>query len=702
MIDTGDRLLTLLPALYRLRDEEEGGPLAALLAVIGREVDVLQEGVAQSYDNSFVETCAEWVLPYIGDLLGARPLLPIPGGAISQRAYVANTLAYRRRKGTAAMLEQLARDVTGWDARAVEFFQILTTTQHVNHRRDRQQFSRHLGRLIHDVRDGTPLEHNLATVDMRDWEPLERINGAFDTLPRTIEVRRVATGRGRFNIPNIGIFLWRLAAQPVTDSPAAAVEALATARRLTFSPLGVSTRLFTRPETEEEVTHLAAPLNVPEPISRQVLEAYLGDYYGRGKSLVLRIAGEDVPAAAVKVCDLSDQHDVSGAVVGWAHLPGDDLIAVDPLLGRIALPAALAGQTVLASYHHGFSADVGGGEYERPSPLADPLQLSVRVARQPSTLTAGPIVHQVVGTALAAVAANGGIVEISDSDRYEEPLSLAVGAGRTVQLRAANGRRPTIVVTGDTFEIAGGSGAVVTIDGLLIAGALHVQGDIACVRLRHCTLVPGLRRNPDGTPATLEPSLTVEGATIVRIEHSIIGGIRVHRSARVTVVDSIVDATAADRAAFAGLPLPSGDLETGGPLVLERATVIGTVDTNRIDLASNAMFVGRVAVERRQQGCVRHSYVPPGSTTPRRFNCQPANDAEGFRVAPRFNSLHFGDPAYCQFAPGCPIEIATGADDGAEMGVFHDLYQPQRLANLRARLDEYLRFGLEAGIFLAT
>jgi len=33
------------------------------------------------------------------------------------------------------------------------------------------------------------------------------------------------------------------------------------------------------------------------------------------------------------------------------------------------------------------------------------------------------------------------------------------------------------------------------------------------------------------------------------------------------------------------------------------------------------------------------------------------------------------------------------------MGAFHQLFQPQRETNLRIRLDEYLRVGLEAGIF---
>jgi hypothetical protein len=43
-----------------------------------------------------------------------------------------------------------------------------------------------------------------------------------------------------------------------------------------------------------------------------------------------------------------------------------------------------------------------------------------------------------------------------------------------------------------------------------------------------------------------------------------------------------------------------------------------------------------------------------------------------------------------------------GAEDGAEMGVFNMLQQPQREATLCAVLDEYIPFGLIAGIFYVT
>ena len=118
-------LFDLLPAVYRLRDAAQGDPLRALLDVIDTEVQRIEDDIEGLYDNWFIETCAEWVVPYIGDLLGVRPLTPIEAAGFSQRGYVANTIAYRRRKGTAAVLEQLARDVTGWPARAVEFFERL-------------------------------------------------------------------------------------------------------------------------------------------------------------------------------------------------------------------------------------------------------------------------------------------------------------------------------------------------------------------------------------------------------------------------------------------------------------------------------------------------------------------------------------------------------------------------------------------------
>src|SRR5438874_1774487 len=65
--------------------------------------------------------------------------------------------------------------------------------------------------------DDNPLRtDNFATADLRAWERMERVGGPFDTVPRTADVRRVVPRRGRYNIPNVGLFVWRVRAWPVS------------------------------------------------------------------------------------------------------------------------------------------------------------------------------------------------------------------------------------------------------------------------------------------------------------------------------------------------------------------------------------------------------------------------------------------------------------------------------------------------------
>ena len=167
-----------------------------------------------------------------------------------------------------------------------------------------------------------------------------------------------------------------------------------------------------------------------------------------------------------------------------------------------------------------------------------------------------------------------------------------------------------------------------------------------------------------------------------------------------------MDASAEDAVAYAA-PATDG---FGGGLTVVASTVVGQVRTSVLNLASNSIFLAALATgdpagtmlidcDRRQEGCVRFSYVSPVSRTPRRYQCQPAVGADAARLRPQFTSLRYGDPGYGQLSRRCATEITTGADDEAEMGAFHQLFQPQRETNLRIRLDEYLRVGLEAGIF---
>ena len=157
-----DRLYELLPVVHRMRDAERGYPLRALLRVINEQVNVVEEDIARLYDNWFIETCDDWVAPYIGDLIGYQPVHEAgdPGSVetsqgrernkiLIPRREIANTLGYRRRKGTLALLELLANDVAGWPARAVEFYTLLGWTQHLTHQRPNRGEHHSGGRRTH-------------------------------------------------------------------------------------------------------------------------------------------------------------------------------------------------------------------------------------------------------------------------------------------------------------------------------------------------------------------------------------------------------------------------------------------------------------------------------------------------------------------------------------------------------------------------
>src|SRR4029077_2492616 len=129
----------------RMRDAEQGYSLQALLRVIAEQVKIVEDDIQQLYENWFIETCEEWVMPYIGDLVGYELLNDAgePGDVTTPREQqreriliprrdVANTIQKQGRKGTLALLEELAMDVAGWPARAVEFYKLLGWTQNVH------------------------------------------------------------------------------------------------------------------------------------------------------------------------------------------------------------------------------------------------------------------------------------------------------------------------------------------------------------------------------------------------------------------------------------------------------------------------------------------------------------------------------------------------------------------------------------------
>jgi hypothetical protein len=733
-----DRLYNLVPTIYRLRDAANGYVLQAFLRVVAEQVNVVEDNIAQLYSDWFIETADEWAVPYIGDLIGYVPVqaagpasddTTAEGRALNSylipRREVANTIGYRQRKGRLTLLEQLANDVANWPAYAVEFFKLLGWSQNIDHL--------HMRRA--------------RTVDVREMAVLDLIGTPFDPLARTVDVRRIDSNRtlGRYNIPSVGVFAWRLQSYKVTHTQAYCEES-AGPQCMTFSVLGNCSQLFTNPQPRPTSGCAPpTPLSFPGPITLLAFGEQPAAYYGEGKSFAIWADGwagldasQPVPIANIIPTDLT----------GWVYVPPPGYIAVDPALGRFAFPASqLPRKGVRVSYHYGFSASIGGGQYERP--ILDPVRVvdGANVAPVFYRVGNGQTYHRIADALRQYQSDNplDAVIELTDNTVYVEPLNLSVGANQTLQLRAAQSARPVIRLLDwqtdlpDSMTIAMDEGSRCTLDGLLITGrAVQINGprrDPAAKQLpaicgselviRHCTLVPGWGINCECQPARpAEPSLELYNVrATVRIEHTILGSIvvtedEVHTDPiPIRICDSILDSTDPRKQALGA----AGSAMAWATLRAERTTVFGIVDVNAIDLAANSIFNNCVNVGRRQLGCMRFCYVPAGCRTPRRYHCQPdlviqaASAAGGtaaqqanaianqkLRVQPQFTSTRYGNPGYAQLGPQCATEIVRGADDESEMGAFHDLFQPQRTANLIARLNDYTPAGMDVGLILVN
>jgi hypothetical protein len=722
------RLYELLPAIYRIRDAEAGEPLRSFLAVIADEVAILEENLDQLYDDQFIETCADWAVPYIGDLIGVRALHGVTPQVSSPRAEVANTIRLRRRKGTAAVLEELARDVTGWPARVFEFFECLGWTQFMNHTR------------VRPPRGGW--------LDLRTHDTCERIayaRGAFDSTAHTVHVRRIAAERGRYNIPNVGLFLWRLQAYPITRSTARSVGL----NRFTFNPVGLDAQLFNRPQTETEVTHLAEEINLPALLRRRLLHDELearrqalaesrtpdAVYFSTQPVCEITLDPESKPVLPeeLMICDLSDwrvpPNSKDYTLPDGTQVARKIRAAVDPVLGRLTFAAAEESKAATVSYAYGFSTEMGGGPYNRlasvSAALDRPVTFQVGVSQE-----IAPVPGEIFATLQEAVDAwnaqppgTVGAIAVMDSRTYVESLTaehkIVIPAGSRLIIVAAdwpevdvpNGVPPKQRIKGQLApegirpHLLGGVSAVgasdksstseLILDGLLIEGALTVLvGNLGILRVSDCTLAPGSGEiivNASTTDPEKQNTLLK-----LNLEHSICGPVTLPDTVtHLSITDSIISSGKDSDDKLAAITAPAAEAE------MERSTFFGTVGVRSVE-ASNCIVTGILEAARRQTGCVRFSFLPLESKAPRRYRCRPEAAAEAVRVRPQFTSQRYGDPGYAQLNARCAVEIRQGADDEAEMGAFHDLFQPQRETNLRVRLDEYLRFGLEAGIIYVS
>jgi hypothetical protein len=567
-------LFERLPEIYRTRDAEQQppNPLRAFLGAIEAAFGALHADIAQRYEDLFIDTCADWVVPYIGDLLGTSHL---KGEPRTLRADVADTIALRRRKGTLGAIERLAFDLTGWACRAVELRDNLAWTQHLNHQRP-------------DAGGVAPLSNPAltrfdlprgGTLPIRDPRELALLGSAFDRFAYTADTKPALDDARHVNLPDLAIFVWRLAAfrLPLVQPLAKGASDLGPqtggrarfALRFDLHPLDLPVRLFNTGQSgvpEATFAGGVAPLTSVDGVPGPMLDARLTsglagaspadyvriDFFDDSAPIPAGDAGLHLflPASLAPLLVRSD-----GGPWAWTFR-GDNLcawetglrrplasgeIVIDTDIGRVLIGLDTPAQrdkliggidgpttaTWFASFTYGAAGPVGAHPVPRAATPGDEGAELRRVGRF------GALSLQQALEGLD-VAGRDVIVQIGDSFVHRLDLDALAGTqadsrpalrlARSLTIRAASDQRPVVLLAQplgfrpvDTAT-ANSEGPRVRLEGLYLAphpasfpngAALIARAAVARLEIVGCTLAPGGHARRDGSRAAPQPGLAL-------------------------------------------------------------------------------------------------------------------------------------------------------------------------------------------------
>ena len=496
-----ERLWLSLPGVYRAEDTDSfdtPGPLREIINRIGGQLAVVRRSIDRLWADQSIETCDDWVIPYIGDLLSSNLVNHLDPQA--QRRDVAKTIHYRRRKGTLDVLEELALDVTGWSARVVESFRRLARTRHgldpaVGPAGFPQASAAEFAELLLTEGLAGTLTGGLAGgfADLRSRHGATLASTAFDESFHTVDVRAGRGTLGHFAIPRLLVFLWRLASFPVLGGTPVAVAD--SPGQYVFDPTGRQIPLFLPPAPDlgDESPLMPREWQVPGPLTNSLEAAITDD--GTSPPLPARAPYPD-----------------AGVPPRYA-LGGDwRLASIWPQTGRFtATPPSPPAEPLTVSYNYGFSSMIGAGPYDRGR-FADPpgavgldTVLTGGNGLAGALRDLGPTGTVTLGDQNAPDSAT--YSTLPDPDSSAEPIdSLLVRAGPQM--------RPVVrpAADGTSWVFTGRGDAELVLDGLTISGCdVVLRGSFDTVRLTACTVDPGTAGDPGAGPGSAPLTVSVDG-----------------------------------------------------------------------------------------------------------------------------------------------------------------------------------------------
>ncbi len=340
-------------------------------------MDVVENDLHRLYHNWFIETCDDWVVPYLAELIGFRRggvddnEIQLPEDVARRRSRflfprrdVGNIISTRRRKGTLPVLEDMALNSTHWPARAVEFGG-LTLSLPTNETTTQAIFG--------------------GTVNFQDENALDLIHSSFETtstphLPSFQEFDPLDPST-RYGAHKLGLFVWRHQIRRIERTKAKCVSNVdqkidingqtvqVRVRTFHVHPAGLEVPLHVLPQPEDNAFGIAEEHHRPGPLRRLALSATgkpaSALFYGPDRSLAIWRANKKggyefvdrknvVAVVAVDADDAATNQSFAREVQAGKTL-------VDPTRGIIFSQDS----ELLVSYCEAAVGPIGGGPYDR-------------------------------------------------------------------------------------------------------------------------------------------------------------------------------------------------------------------------------------------------------------------------------------------------------------------------------------------------
>ncbi|GAA6179502.1 hypothetical protein NBRC116594_09400 [Shimia sp. NS0008-38b] len=175
---TAQLLYDALPAHLKANDAKAAGAvpsgpqdLRTLVDILAAPLAALRQSLEEMHGDLFVDTAGDSILPLLADSIGLQLVF---GSAEANRRDLAGSVGLRRRKGTPAMLEELARTLS-----------------------DRLVSSNEGWKLVQISQDLNILRLTRTTPDLRPPSVAERISGPLENLAKTVDPRLISARSGR-------------------------------------------------------------------------------------------------------------------------------------------------------------------------------------------------------------------------------------------------------------------------------------------------------------------------------------------------------------------------------------------------------------------------------------------------------------------------------------------------------------------------